>query len=127
MKKLIQKGDRITWTNDTGSDVAAGSPVVIGSIVGVACVAIASLAAGAVAVEGVFELPKVAGADSHAIAQGEALIFDTSVGKFDTSASVAEEGDLVGGCVAWGSALTTATTVLVKINAGVSAIEPAAG
>ena len=119
----IQDGKRITWTNGTGSDVSAGDPVVIGSQVGVACVDIANGAAGAVQMEGVFQLPKVSGASAHAIAQGEAVLFDVSVAKFDLKAAVAAAGDISGCCIAWDAALTTDTVVKVKLNVGVGTVE----
>lgn len=127
MKNFIQEGRRITWTNGTGSDVAAGDPVVVGALLCVALVDIADGASGQLATEGVYELPKVADVSGHAIAQGEELVFDVSVGKFDLGAAVAAEGDLVGGSVAWFAATSAATTVKVKINVGVAAVEPAAG
>jgi len=119
----IQEGKRITWTNGTGSAVVAGDPVVIGSQVGVACVDIANGASGAVQMEGVFELPKVAGGSGHAIAQGESVLFDVSAGKFDLKTAVAAAGDISGCCIAWAAALTAATTVEVKLNVGVGTVE----
>jgi predicted RecA/RadA family phage recombinase len=118
MQNEIQPGNRITWTNGTGSAVAAGAVVVLGALICIACVDIANGATGELATEGVFELPKVADTSGHAIAQGEAVVFDVSTGKIDLGAAVAASGDIVGGGIAWEAVLTAATTVKVKINAG---------
>jgi len=122
-KNFIQEGKHITWTNGTGTAATSGSPVVVGSLV---CVALTDIAAGAVGVlatEGVWELPKVAGASGHAIAQGATALFDISEAKFDINTTVAAAGDISGSCVATEAALTTATTVNVKINVGAGTVE----
>lgn len=68
-----QPGDVITWTNSTGSAVASGDVVQVGhQQLGVALVDIASTAAGAVALEGVFSLTKTTGA----ITQGAKVWWD---------------------------------------------------
>lgn len=122
-KNFIQNGKHINWTNGTGSAVASGAPVVVGSLV---CVALTDIAAGAVGVlatEGVWELPKVAGSSGHAIAQGATTLFDISEAKFDIKTATAAAGDISGSCVATEAALTTATTVIVKINVGAGTVE----
>jgi predicted RecA/RadA family phage recombinase len=61
-----QPGDVVTWTNSTGSAVSSGDPVQVGlRQMGVALVDIANAATGSVALEGVFSLPKAAGALSE--------------------------------------------------------------
>ena len=89
----VQDGDVIDWTNGTGSAVSAGDVVKIGQILGVALVDIASAATGSVAIRGVFTVPKVTGA---VIAQGEALTWDVSAGKFDDNAATPATGDVTG-------------------------------
>ena len=59
MKNFIQEGTRMTWTNDTGSPVASGDPVIINGRVFVACVDIANGSTGAIAGGfGVYEFAK---------------------------------------------------------------------
>jgi predicted RecA/RadA family phage recombinase len=58
MKNWRQAGKVLDYTNDTGADIASGSVVVIGSILGVASGLIAAGEIGDVAVEEVFALPK---------------------------------------------------------------------
>lgn len=69
----ISEGDRIDWTNGTGSAVSSGDVVQVGfKQLGVALADIASTAVGTVAVDGVFELAKASGA----ITQGAKLWWD---------------------------------------------------
>jgi len=115
MDNMVQDGKRITYTNATGSDIAAGAPVVIGSIIGVACVDIADGATGAVALDGVFTLPKTADTTGHDIAQGDIMLFDISTGKFDVKTATDAAGDILGGAIAVTAAASAATTVDVKL------------
>ena len=70
MASYVQDGDVLDYT--PSSAVAAGDVVVIGSLVGVAPRAIAANAVGALAVEGVFEIPCATGATG---AQGSAISY----------------------------------------------------
>ena len=70
MASYVQDGDLLDYT--PSSAVAAGDVVVIGSLVGVAPRAIAANAVGALAVEGVFEIPCATGATG---AQGSAISY----------------------------------------------------
>jgi predicted RecA/RadA family phage recombinase len=70
MASYVQDGDLLDHT--PSSAVAAGEVVVIGSLVGVAPRAIAANALGALAVEGVFEIPCATGATG---AQGSAISY----------------------------------------------------
>lgn len=115
-----QEGKRITWTNGTEDAVSAGDPVVVGTQIGVACVDIAAGASGAVEMEGVFTLPKTTGA---AINQGTAPLFDISTGTFLPQTGTAAAGDISGCCVAWATAASAATSVIVKINVGIGTVE----
>ena len=72
----VQKGHVINHL--AGAEYAAGDVVVIGSRVGVAQVAIASGAVGAVQLGGVFEMPSVS---SAAFAVGDKLYWDDSAQK----------------------------------------------
>lgn len=115
MKNYIQDGDRITYTNGTETAISSGDPVVIGSTIGVACVDIANGASGAVALEGVFTLPKTAGSSGHAIAQGDIMLFDISAGEFDIKTATDAAGDILGGVIAAKAALTTDTIVYARL------------
>lgn len=113
-----QDGQTVTWTNDTGSDVASGQAVVIGGQLGVAIADIADTESGAVAMEGVFSIPKATGT---AINQGASVDFDVSVGNADGGLTPAT-GDLTGCGIAWATAASGDTTVLVKLNASAAAV-----
>jgi predicted RecA/RadA family phage recombinase len=110
--KFKQPGLVFNYT--AGADIAAGAVVKMGNILGVALVDIANGSTGAVQVEGVFEVPKVTAA---VIAQGESLVWDVSVGKFDDNLAVPATGDVSGPpAVAFEAAGSSATTLLVKFT-----------
>lgn len=113
-KNYVQEGNVINWTNNTAAAVASGDVVVIGQIIGIALVAIAIDAAGSVALEGVYTVPKVTGA---VIAVGESLTWDVSAGKFDDNAATPATGDITGAAaVAFESAGSGATTLKVRLT-----------
>ena len=115
-----QKGDRIVWTNATGSAVASGQLVKIGNILGVALVDIANGASGDVAIEGVFSgVPKVSAA---VFAQGEKLIWDVSAAKCDDSAATPATGDVTGGAIAFVAGADAETTCTIKLTPGNTAV-----
>lgn len=87
----VQDGTVIQHT--AGSNITAGSVVVMGNMLGVALVDIANGSTGSVAVKGVFSLPKVTGA---VIAKGDSLTWDVSAGNFDDNAAVPASGDITG-------------------------------
>jgi predicted RecA/RadA family phage recombinase len=68
MASYVQKGDVLDYT--PAAAVAAGDVVVIGSLVGVAPVAIAANAMGSLAIDGVWSMPCSTGATG---AQGSAI------------------------------------------------------
>ena len=72
---FIHDGKAIDYT--PGSAVAAGDVVVQGELVGVAKVPIAANALGALAVTGVFDLPKATG-EGTAIAAGANVYWDVA-------------------------------------------------
>jgi predicted RecA/RadA family phage recombinase len=113
-------GNVIQWTNGSGADVASGQLIKLGSILGVALVAIAIGETGSVAIEGVFSgVPKVSAA---VFAQGEKLVFDVSAnsgaGAFDDSAATPASGDVTGGAIAWVAGANLETTCTVKLTPG---------
>ena len=84
MASYVQDGDLLDHT--PASAVAAGDVVVIGSLVGVAPRAIAAGALGALAVEGVYEMPCASGATG---AQGSAINWYATSGVAHASTGVA--------------------------------------
>jgi len=120
---FVQEGGTISWTNGTGDAVVSGQVVAIGNILGVAAVDIANGAVGTVYVEGVFTCPKASGATTHDFAQGAAVYWDASAGKFEkTGTGTLATGDLSGSAVAWEAAASTATTAKIKINQNVGSV-----
>ncbi len=118
-----QHGQTVDWTNGTGSNVASGDPVVIGTQLGVAITDIANGESGTVAMEGVFSIPKATGS---AINQGTAVDFDVSEGNANGSLTPAT-GDLTGCGIAWATAAWPGAeradaTVMVKLNASAASV-----
>lgn len=109
---FIQDGDVIQFT--AAATYAAGDVVKMGGTLGVALVDMVSGETGSVAIQGVFELPKVTGA---VIAQGESLVWDVSAGKFDDNLAVAASGDVSGAsAIAWEAAGNGVTTLAVRLT-----------
>lgn len=109
-----QPGNVLTWTNGTGGAITSGTVIKVGPTLGVALVDIANGATGSVAIDGVFDCPKVSGA---VIAQGEGLVWDVSAGAFDDSAATPATGDVSGGSViAAEAAGNGVTTIAVRFN-----------
>lgn len=113
MKNFVQNGAVIDYT--AGADISAGAVVELQHCLGVAVTDIANGATGAVAIEGVFTLPKVSGA---VFAVGEKLIWDTSVDAFDDSAAIPATGDLTGAAIAVKAGANGETTCTVKLTPG---------
>lgn len=113
---FLEEGDIITWTNDSGSDIASGGIVKMLNTLGVALVDIANGASGAVTLEGVFSnIPKVTAA---VFVVGEKLIWDVSAGKFDDSAATPASGDVTGAAIAWVAGTSSDTTCTIKLTPG---------
>ena len=116
--KFVARGDVLDFV--TSGAVASGAVVVMGHSLGVAlAAATASGQTIPVAIEGVFELPKVSAA---VFAQGEKLVFDISAasgaGEFDDSAATPATGDITGGAIAMRAGANLETTCLVKLTPG---------
>lgn len=108
----VQEGDVVQYT--AGANITAGSVVVMGNMLGVALVDIANGATGSVALEGVFMLPKVAGA---VITQGQTLTWDVSATGFDDNAAVPAAGDITGAaCFAFESVGAGPTSIAVCLT-----------
>lgn len=102
-------------------DYVCGGVVANGAVVDMLhCIGVA-LKAGVlnevipVAVEGVFELPKVSAAT---FVQGEKLLWDDSAGAFDDSAATPATTDIMGGVIAFRAGLNGETTCIVKLTPG---------
>jgi len=117
-KNYIKPGEHLTFT--AGADVASGSAVLLGSLLGVALTAVANGKEGEAAIEGVWELPKATGAAINAWTKPS---WDVSEGKF--IASGAANGDLDNGVVAVETAGSAATTVKVKLLPGAGSVHSA--
>ena len=109
--KFVQRGEIIDYT--PAADALGNSVAVVGTVIGVVCADIVANQTGSLAIEGVFDLPKKAGA---AIAQGANLTWSVADGAFIVGAGVA--GDTLGGAVAVAAALAADTVVRVKLQPG---------
>lgn len=98
--KAKAAGIRLPYTNATGSDIAAGDPVVVGNLVGIALTDIADTESGELGIGEVYTVPKVSGA---VIAKGEFVRFDISAGAFDDKSMTQNDGDILDGSIAWES------------------------
>ena len=112
--KYVQRGDVIDYTNG-GSAISAGDVVEMQHCLGIAITDIAANATGAVAVEGVWVVPKVSAA---VFVVGEKLIYDTSANAFDDSSATPATGDLTGAAVAVVAGANGETTATVKLTPG---------
>ncbi|BBM03936.1 DUF2190 family protein [Microbulbifer sp. GL-2] len=90
---FVQDGRMLDYTNSTSSVITSGQVLAVGAVLGVAMDDIAVGASGVIAIEGVFTVPKVSGAE---ISQGETLTWDISAAAFDDSSATAATGDITG-------------------------------
>lgn len=102
----VQKGDVINHT--ASGAIAAGDVVVIGSLVGVAPRPIASGAVGSVAIEGVFNVPKLATGTEGAVTAGQRVYWYATSGVVAVSHAT---GVAMGYAVAAAAAQTTSVDV----------------
>lgn len=112
MKNYVQRGDILTVTAPTGG-VSSGDGVQVGNLFGVAAFDAAEGADVELAVEGVFNLPKVTADD---LAVGDTLYWDDASGKLSSTQGSADIK--VGLAVA--AAGNGVTTVDVKLAPGVA-------
>lgn len=111
--KFKQPGDVLT--HSPAGAVAVDAVVQMKDIVGIALVDIAAGGEGSVAIEGVFEVPKVAGV---AWVQGDSLDWDASAAKFDKDVGIPAAGDVENCAVAFAAAASAATVGTVKLTPG---------
>ena len=83
LAKYIQRGHSIDYTPDT--DVAAGDVVIIGDLAGIAKLDIKAETLGALALVGVFDIPKATG-EGTAIAVGAIVFWDAENKQVTTTA-----------------------------------------
>lgn len=115
-----QVSDGKVINHTAGSNLSSGDVVVIGRIMGVALEDITSGEVGPVAIEGVFDLAKV---DAAVIAEGEAVIWDSSASKFDDAAATPATGDVSVCCIAMEAlGATTSANIKVKLNVGIGTV-----
>ena len=107
MAEYYADGDLIDYT--PSSAVAAGDVVLVGDTVTVAPRPIAAGKLGAVAVEGVFKLPKASGA----ISQGVIVYWDATAGNITTTATNNKRAGKAAAAAASGDAV-----VAVLLNIG---------
>lgn len=111
---FIQRGSVWDYT-PSGSSVSSGDVVVMGAVLGVALADIADGATGAVQVDGVFSLPKVTAA---VVAQGETVVWDVSLGKFDDDQMTPASGDVSAAAVAVEAGTGSQSTIKVLLTPG---------
>ena len=107
----INEGTIVSYTNATGSDIAANAVVVMGKMVGIALNDIANGASGAVAVKGSFQVSKKTATD--VIAQGTVLVYDSGVEA--ASAGTTLDGVVVGHAAAASSSAVTTVDVILGL------------
>ncbi|HEY4194639.1 MAG TPA: DUF2190 family protein [Mucilaginibacter sp.] len=110
MKNFIKRGNVIDYPNTTGTDINSGDLVLIGTLFGVAQTDIAAGDTGAVLLEGVFAIPKAAGA----VGIGAKLYYVAADKNLSTTAS----GNTFAG-VAHVAALTGDATVALQLANGI--------
>lgn len=113
----IKPGEHLTFT--ASADTASGAGVLLGTMLGVALTKVLNGASGEAAVEGVWELPKTAGAAINAWTRP---IWDTATNTF--IASGATTGDLLNAVVAVETAASAATKVKVRLLPGAGSLSP---
>ncbi|WP_346839820.1 capsid cement protein [Microbulbifer sp. SAOS-129_SWC] len=113
-KNYQQEGKVLSFTNSTGSDIAAGDVVVMGAVLAVALSDIVDGESGSVQTQEVFIVPKVSGA---VIAQGEDLTWDVSAAAFDDNQATPATGDITGAAAfAAEAAGAGVTTIAVRFT-----------
>lgn len=107
MKNFVQEGTTIDYTNAISAAISSGSMFLLVDTVAVACTDIANPGSGAIALEGVFTIPKAA---PLVIAAGDKLYWDDTNKVLNKTSS----GNTFAG-FATAPAVSAATTVNVKL------------
>jgi predicted RecA/RadA family phage recombinase len=113
--KFVARGDVMDYV--LSGTVSSGDCIPIGHIIGVALADGVDGDTIAVAIEGVFTVPKVSAA---VFTQGEKLILDVSAtpDAFDDSSATPATGDITGGAIAMVAGANAETTCVVKLTPG---------
>lgn len=119
MKNYVQDGKTIDYT--PAGAVTSGQAIRIGHMIGVAVTDVAAGEAGAFAVTGVYELPKVSAAE---FPQGSKLLWDESAGAFDAPEATPASGDLLGAAVAIEAGTNGQTTIKARIRPNNASLTP---
>lgn len=109
--QFIQEGKSIDYTPQ--ADVTAGDVVVVGDLVAVAKIDIAAGQLGALAIEGVFEVPKEAAAADKAIAFGTKVYWNETDKRVEVTDGTGVH-KYMGKTIK--AALTTDTTTRVRLE-----------
>jgi predicted RecA/RadA family phage recombinase len=118
-KNYVAQGMTLDYDN-TGAAISSGDVVVVGNIIGVAKDDIAATTGtGVLDIVGVFTIPKVSTA---VIAQGEGVIWDSSLSAVEDSAATPAAGDITFCGVAMEAAGNGVTEIAVKINTNPGAL-----
>ena len=122
-RNRVQRGDIITVT--AGADQVSGQPVVVGNLVGVALNTVLNTFDNEIAIEEVYELPKL---DAAVITVGMRVTLDISAGangEVDDDAITPASGDINDfGVATEAKSATTSETIRVKLTPGVGTVEP---
>ena len=110
--RFIHDGKSIDYTPQAA--VTAGDVIVIGDLVAIAKLDIAAGQIGALATEGVFDVPKEAAAADKAIAAGTKVYWNATDKRVETSAGDPAAHKYMGKTIK--AALTTDTTTRVKLE-----------
>lgn len=107
MKNFVQEGNTLDYTNAISAAITSGAMFLLVDTVAVACTDIANPGTGAIALEGIFTIPKAA---PLAIVVGDKLYWDDTNKVLNKTAS----GNTFAGFAA-SVAASAATTVNVKL------------
>jgi len=113
----VSEGEIVQHT--AAANLTSGVPFVMGNLLAIPMVDIASGETGSVAISGVYDLPK---ASAAVIAQGETVNFDVSAGNIDDNAATPATGDHSAGCIAAEPGINTQLFIKVKLNIAVGTV-----
>lgn len=112
-KNFVQPGATIDIV--AAGTLVSGQVIALGGTIGIVLGNAVAGESVAVALEGVFTVPKVSAA---VFVVGEKLVWDSSAAAFDDSAAVAASGDITGGAIAVVAGANLETTATVKLTPG---------
>jgi len=110
----VNEGETLEYTNNTGSAISAGDPVVVGDCVGRAQVDIANGEEGVVLIVG--RMKSAAKVSGTAWSQGDELDWDSSEEAFTKDLTPAASGDVQNCAIAAEDATSAATTAEIILS-----------